>query len=55
MSETCGVIVHSLNSNNRVHVMLRGYHPQHDMSEICGMIVQYSFFEFQACLPTNEG
>ena len=29
--------------------------PEQNMSEICGEIVQYLFFEFQAGLPTNEG
>ena len=29
--------------------------PEQNMPEICGEIVQCSFFEFQAGLPTNEG
>ena len=29
--------------------------PEQYMSEICGEIMQYSFFDFQAGLPMNEG
>ena len=29
--------------------------PEQNMSEMCGVIVEYSFFDFQAGLPMNEG